>query len=200
MDSATANVTHLNTSHTVIHRVAEVLKDLPPGHSRHEAFELIRKADIRDSKGKPISPSMYYHATCKVPRSNGEPYIKQLNPNFVTSETPYPRATGAARKPIVVRGMRVTKATAHQLASDMILLKSDFLTRWDAVMDRIRAMQEAAPADEAPQHTEAVKQPEPVPAPPEPVKAKQIEASKPAANKSKDAKGKTNQHRMRKSA
>jgi len=81
----------MRMSDTIGNRVAEILSRLPKGHTRAEAFQAINEAKILDRKGKLIIPSVWYHSLCYNTNTNGKTIMQELYPDFVPTESPYPR-------------------------------------------------------------------------------------------------------------
>lgn len=74
-------------------RVAEVMSKFPAGHTRHEVYEAIRDAEITDTKGEPIKPSVYYHSLAYTKKADGQTIMEKLYPDWKPTDPNFKRTT-----------------------------------------------------------------------------------------------------------
>ena len=118
-------------------RVAEVLSKLKKGHNRSEAFKAINDANILDTRGKRIIPSVWYHSLCYIIKVSGKTYMEENFPKFVPTESPYARP----KMERVRTNQKVNLAPTETLNSDSLaLLKtiSTTLIEMNSAVDEIR--------------------------------------------------------------
>ena len=91
-------VTVLRNNTTIGAKVAEIIAGLQKSHTRSEAFRAINEAHIKDKTGKDIIPSVWYHAVCYNIKANGKTIMNELYPDFVPTESPYPRVKSSEKE------------------------------------------------------------------------------------------------------
>ena len=118
-------------------RVAEVLSKLKKGHNRSEAFKAINDANIFDTRGKRIIPSVWYHSLCYVVKVSGKTYMEENFPKFVPTESPYARP----KMERVRTNQKVNLPPVEPVNSDSLaILKtiSATLIEMNSIVDEIR--------------------------------------------------------------
>lgn len=101
-------------------RVAEVLSKLKKGHNRSEAFKAINDANIFDTRGKRIIPSVWYHSLCYVVKISGKTYMEENFPKFVPTESPYARPKMERVRP----NQKVNLPPVHPVSDSLAILKT----------------------------------------------------------------------------
>jgi len=117
-----SNVSVLRNSASITARVAEILSQLPKGHSRSDAFAAINSANIRDNAGKRIQPSVWYHALCYNVKANGQTIMSENYPGFAPTASPYARTKVEPEKPQV---REVNIADLNRISRNLAALASE---------------------------------------------------------------------------
>lgn len=87
---------------SLVGQVVTILKNLPKNHTRRQAYDAINAAGLKDGRGKPIVPSVYYHNLCYNVKSNGKTIMQEEAPKFVPVESPYARTNTNPNRGMVV--------------------------------------------------------------------------------------------------